>query len=107
MNWICDHSSVFDHSSAIKECNSIFLTGDLILDYERRLKATDIPSINDILTEVCHKHLYKFLTNNKHPLFSRLTLNHRVSSRRQFHQSRWENHEATEGIFQHQMRHFK
>jgi len=66
----------------------ICATGDLNLNYEQRLKAADMPSINDFLTEVCHKHFYKNFTNDKHPLFSRLTFNHRVSSRRQSCQSR-------------------
>jgi len=37
----------------------ICVTGDLNLNYEQWLKATDIPSINDFLTEVCHEHFYK------------------------------------------------
>jgi len=35
----------------------ICVTGDLNLNYEQRLKATDMPSINGFfLTEVCYKH---------------------------------------------------
>ena len=33
-----------------------------------------MPSNNDVLTgEVCLKHFYEIFTNDKHPLFSRLT----------------------------------
>ena len=84
----------------------ICATGDVNLNYEQRLKATDIPSINDFLTEVCHKNFYRIFKNDKYPLFSRLTFNHRVSSRRQFRQSRCRTTKCQKAFFQHQMRHF-
>jgi len=48
----------------------ICANGDLNLNYKQRLKGTDMPSINDFLTEVCHKHFYKIFRNDKRPLFS-------------------------------------
>jgi len=81
-------------------------TGDPNLNFEQRLKATDMPSINDFLIAVCHKHFYRIFRNDKHPLFSRLTFNHRVSSRRQFRQSRCQTTKRQKAFFQYQMRHF-
>jgi len=66
----------------------ICATGNLELNYEQWLNATDMPSTNDFLTEVCHEYFYRVFRNDKHPLFSIMTFNHRVSSRRQFRQSR-------------------
>jgi len=33
------------------------------LNYEQWLKATDMPSINGFLTEMCRKYFYKTFTN--------------------------------------------
>jgi len=50
------------------------------LNYEQWLKATDMSSISEFLTEVCHKDFHKIFMNGKHPSFSRITFNHRDSS---------------------------
>jgi len=73
MNWICDHflqNSIvqfFDISSALKERNFDFLTGPLHHGYKQRLKALDMPSVNDVSTQVVIKSFIKFLrTTNTH-----------------------------------------
>jgi len=43
----------------------ICATGDFNLtNYEQRLKATDMPSINDFLTKVCHNLFYRNFMND-------------------------------------------
>ena len=92
-------------NSQIHTCTKIICTtGDLYLNYEQLLKTMDMPSIKD-LSEVCHKHFYRIFRSDKYPLFSRLTLNHRVSSRRQFRQSRCRITKRQKAFFQTQMRH--
>jgi len=46
----------------------ICATGDL--NYEQQLKATDMPSMNDFLTEMCHKQFYRIFRNDKDGEFS-------------------------------------
>jgi len=57
----------------------ICATGDFNLNHEQRLKATEMPSINGFLTEVCHEHFCRIFRNDERPLFSRPTFNHQVA----------------------------